>query len=314
MKTWGGVSGNGAYDLVQTDDGGYAVTSYTQSYGAGSSDIFLAKYDANGNLSWNKLWSGASTDYGQSLVQTSDGGYAVTGLTMSYGAGSYDMILVKYDANCNLSWNKLWGGVNYDNGYSLVQVSDGGYVVTGQTNSYGAGDYDTFLAKYDINGNLSWSKTWGGASTDYGQNLAKTSDGGFIITGHTASYGAGSEDMFLAKYDSSGNLSWSKTWGGTANEAGYSLVQTSDNGCAIVGYTMSYGAGAEDIFLIKYNASGDINNCISPMCQTPIATVTPPSASVSSPSSSTTIPSATVTTPSATITSPSATATTVVAP
>ena len=266
-KTWGGTGIDYGRSLVQTSDGGYAVTGYTISYGAGSYDMFLAKYTATGALSWSKTWGGTGTDYGYSLVQTNDGGYAVAGYTTSYGAGSNDMFLAKYTSTGTLSWSKTWGGTGSDSGYSLVQTSDGGYAVTGSTLSYGAGSNDMFLAKYTSTGSLSWSKTWGGTSSDYGQSLVQTSDGGYAVAGYTTSYGAGSNDMFLAKYTSTGSLSWSKTWGGTSSDYGYSLVQTSDGGYAVTGRTASYGAGSDDMFLAKYDSSGNIAGCASTMCK-----------------------------------------------
>src|SRR5680860_146778 len=314
-KTWGGtgISIDQGYSLVQTSDGGYAVTGYTQSYGAGGYDMFLAKFNSTGTLSWNKTWGGTGNDYCTSIIYTSDGGYAVTGQTNSYGAGGYDMFLVKYDSAGTLTWSKTWGGAGYDLGKSLVQTSDGGYAVTGQNASYGAGGMDMFLVKYTSVGVVSWSKTWGGAGSDAGTSLVQTSDGGYAVTGHTANYGAGADDMILVKYDSAGTLTWSKTWGGADYDHGTSLIKTSDDGYAVAGWT-SYGAGVDDMFLAKYNSSGVIVNCSSPMCQSPSATVTSPSATVTSPSATVTSPSATVTSPSATFTSPSATSTVIVAP
>ena len=121
-----------------------------------------------GNTTFVKTWGGTPNDDGQSVQQTSDGGYIVTGSTSSYGAGSDDMFLVKYDSAGTLSWNKTWGGAGYDYGYSIQQTSDGGYIVTGQTTSYGAGSGDMFLVKYTSTGNLSWNKTWGGTGQDKG--------------------------------------------------------------------------------------------------------------------------------------------------
>ena len=99
-----------------------------------------------------------------------------------------------------------WGGANGDYGYSIAQTSDGGLAVTGRTNGFGAGNYDMFIAKYSSTGTLLWDKTWGGTSTDYGYSIIQTSDGGLAVTGQTASFGAGNEDMFIAKYSSGGNI------------------------------------------------------------------------------------------------------------
>ncbi|MEI7918181.1 MAG: type II secretion system protein [Candidatus Saccharibacteria bacterium] len=259
-KAWGGASGEFTNGLFQTSDAGYVVTGQTNSYGAGNGDMFLVKYATDGSLLWNKTWGGTGSDLGYAIVQTSDGGYAVTGDTASYGAGSDDMFLAKYASDGSLTWNKTWGGTGIDYGNALIQTGDGGYVVMGYTASFGAGGVDTFLAKYASDGSLTWSKTWGGAAFDEGHGLIQTSDGGYAVTGYTSSFGIGSNDMFLAKYASDGSLTWSKTWGGAGTSADYGggLIQTSDSGYTVVGYTNSFGAGGSDIFLAKYASDGSL--------------------------------------------------------
>jgi prepilin-type N-terminal cleavage/methylation domain-containing protein len=313
-KTWGGASNDHANSLVATTDGGYIIAGKTSSFGAGNYDAFLAKYDSSGTLSWNKTWGGAGIDVANMITQTSDGGYAMSGQTTSYGAGLNDAFLNKYDSSGTLSWSKTWGGAAADYSYALKQASDGGYVIAGATASYGAGLNDAFLNKYDSSGTLSWSKTWGGAAADAAMGLTKTTDGGYVTTGYTASYGAGVNDAFLAKYDSSGTLSWSKTWGGVNDEYGYGPVQTSDGGYIVAGQTTSYGGGSADVFIIKYKADGTMQNCSSSMCRSVSPSVSNPAASVASPAASVSSPAASVSSPSPTVTTPSPTNTTIVSP
>jgi hypothetical protein len=157
--------------------------------------------------------------------------------------------LIKVDANGNIRWNKTFRGGGSTLGYSVQQTRDGGYIITGETLSYGG--YDVYLIKVDANGNMQWSKTFGGARDDRGYSVQQTSDGGYIIVGETRSYGAGLKDVYLIKVDANGNMQWNKTFGGQGWDAGYSVQQTSDGGYIIVGYTTSYGAGGSDVYLIK---------------------------------------------------------------
>ncbi len=138
-----------------------------------------------------KAIGGKNDDRGVSLIQTSDGGYAITGSTKSFGAGGYDVYVVKLDAKGNLQWTKTIGGPDREEGNSLIQTSDGGYAIAGYTTSFGAGGYDVYVVKLDAKGNLQWTKTIGGPGTEEGRSLIQTSDGGYAIAGSTTSFGAG---------------------------------------------------------------------------------------------------------------------------
>jgi hypothetical protein len=257
-KTYGGTSYDSASSVQQTSDGGYIVAGMTTSFGAGNWDIFLIKTDANGNILWAKTYGGTYSEYASSVQQTSDGGYIVAGMTTSFGAGGRDILLIKTDANGDVQWAKTYGGTNDDFAYSVQQTSDGGYIVAGTTNSFGAGVGDFFLIKTDASGDIIWAKTYGGTNTDLAYSVQQTSDGGYIVTGLTRSFGAGWNDVFLIKTDENGDIQWAKTYGGTSSDAAYSVQQTSDGGYIVAGFTYSFGAGVGDFFLIKTDASGDI--------------------------------------------------------
>jgi uncharacterized delta-60 repeat protein len=257
-KTYGGTNNDWAYSVQQTSDGGYIVAGYTWSFSVGYYDIFLIKTDANGNLQWAKTYGGASFDWATSVQQTSDGGYIVAGATWSFGAGNGKFFLIKTDANGNIIWAKTYGGTIGEYARSVQQTSDGGYIVAGYTASFGAGNGDFFLIKTDANGNIQWAKTYGGIYTDSATSVQQTSDGGYIVAGYTASFGAGNGDFFLIKTDANGNIQWAKTYGGTSYDLATSVRQTSDGGYIVAGSTESFGAGGRDIFLIKTDANGNI--------------------------------------------------------
>jgi len=202
-------------------------------------------------VAFAKTYGGTGYDHASSVQQTSDGGYIIVGTTHSFGAGDLDIFLIKTDANGDRIWAKTYGGTDRDEGYSVQQTSDGGYILAGLTESFGVGGGDIFLIKTDANGNVQWAKTYGGAYWDFASSVQQTSDGGYIVAGVT------SGDIFLIKTDADGNIIWAKTYGGTDDEWAFSVQQTSDGGYIVAGGTEPLGAGG-DIFLIKTDADGNL--------------------------------------------------------
>ncbi len=308
-KTYGGTGVDWARSVKQTSDGGYIVAGWTYSFGAGGNDILLIKTDANGNVQWAKTYGGIDDDYAYSVQQTSDGGYIVAGWTYSFGAAEKDILLIKTDANGNVQWAKTYRGTDEDWAYSVQQTSDGGYIVAGWTLSFGPNPFNFFLIKTNSSGNVQWARTYGGTNNDYAYSVQQTSDGGYIVAGRTTSFGAGGADFFLIKTNSSGNVQWARTYGGTGLDWARSVKQTSDGGYIVAGWTLSFGAGGWDILLIKTDANGNIGSCgivrnVTPTVTTPSPTVTTPSPSVYSVSPTVTSPSPTVTSPTLTVTAP----------
>ena len=257
IKTFGGAHDDGGTSVQQTTDRGYIVAGYTSSFGAGSVDALLIKTDSLGSQMWQKTLGSWSSDGARSVQQTFDGGYIITGWTWSYGTTMGDLWLVKADSLGNEEWNKQFGGTGYDRGFCVQQTTDGGYIITGWTDSYGAGNDDFWLIKTDTIGNEEWNKTFGGIQRDQGYSVQQTNDGGYILAGYTRSYGAGGDDVWLVKTDSLGNESWNRTFGGISSDVCYSVQQTTDEGYIITGHTLSYGAGVHDVWLIKTDTMGD---------------------------------------------------------
>jgi hypothetical protein len=256
-KTYGGANIDAAWSMIQTSDGGYALAGYTESFGAGGQDSWLIKTDSVGNMIWSQTYGGANNDEAWSVIQTSDGGYALAGYTESFGAGHRDFWLVKTDSVGNMIWNKTYGGAGDDQAYSVIQTSDGGYALAG------VGSDDFLLIKTDSVGNIIWGKFYGGADFDAAWSMIQTSDGGYALAGLTESFGAGGQDSWLIKTDSVGNVVWSQTYGGANGDAALSVIQTSDGGYALAGGTASFGAGMVDFWLVKVAPEGQYEHDVT---------------------------------------------------
>jgi len=207
----------------------------------------------------------------------------VRGLMLALLSVSLVALFTEY-AHAAVKFAKTYGRTYWNWAYSVQQTSDGGYIVAGETYSFGAGSTDMLLFKTDAFGNVQWAKTYGGGMDEYAI-VQQTLDGGYILAGSTRSFGAGWYDILLIKTDANGNIQWAKTSGGTGYDGAYSVQQTSDGGYIVAGYTEAFGA--YDAFLIKTDANGDIGLCgivinASPTVTTPSLTVTTPSLSVRS--------------------------------
>lgn len=258
IRTYGGTGNDIAYSFQPTADGGFLIAGYTLSFGQGNRDVYVIRTDAEGNMLWSKTYGSTNTDYGWSLDITSDGGFIVGAHSGSFGLGSHDVYLLKCDAVGTLQWTQVYGGTSADGVYSLEETTDGGFIISSHTSSFGAGEHEVYLIKTDSNGDTIWTRSYGGASGDYLRSVQQTTDGGYITASETFSFGAGGADVYLIKTDSIGNLEWAKTYGGTAADYGYSVRQTPDGGFITAGYTSSAGAGNFDVLLLKTDADGDV--------------------------------------------------------
>lgn len=241
---------------IQTNDSSYVIAGKTSSYGSGSDDIHIIKINSNGDTMWTKTYGGIENDEAFSIQQTSDNGFIFSGFTSSFNDIAGDVYLIKLDAAGNTAWTKTYGGSGMEWGISVKQTFDGGYIVAGQTPAFGSGGWDVYLIKINSNGSIFWTKTYGESGGDFGYSVIQTSDSGYAITGSTFSFGAGSDDVYLIKTDAAGNHQWSKTYGGTGEETGYTINQTADGGYIIGGETNSYGMGVDDLFLLKTTSTG----------------------------------------------------------
>jgi hypothetical protein len=254
--TYGAVSDDWGYCARQTTDGGYVMAGYT-TLPTGHWDAYLVKTDSLGGVIWDETYGDSSLDEIYLWVmQTADGGYI--GVGDRYGTLSEDVYLVKTDSSGNLEWDTTYGGDLGDVGCYIEQTFDSGYIIAGFTKSFGSGLGDIYLMKIDSDGNVRWDTTYGGSNDDMGFCVRQTPDGGYVVAGWTKSFGAGSNDAYLVRTDSLGKVLWEKTYGGIGKDVGTFVQQTADGGYVLTGYTNSFGAGNDDVYLVKTDSLGNM--------------------------------------------------------
>ena len=206
-------------------------------------------------ITFQKRYGWTEIDEGKSVLQTFDGGYIIVG-NITRSSGYADIYLIKTDNYGDTLWTKTFGRIG-DNteGFSVDQLSDSGFIITGF--AHAAGNFDLALIRTDNNGDTLWTKLYIGFRNETGYSVHQTFDGGFIIAGKTNSYGAGEEDFYLVKTDANGDSVWTRTFGGISFDEGQCMIQTTDSGYIVAGSTYSFGVGANDIYLVKTDASGD---------------------------------------------------------
>ncbi len=204
---------------------------------------------------WAKTYGGPGYEptfvWPVSTQQTADGGYIVAGVTTSFGAGKEDIWVLKLDASGDVTWQRTYGGPDWDRASSIQQTADGGYIVAGVTTSFGAGKEDFWVLKLDASGNVTWQRTYGGAGKDAAASIQQTSDGGYIVAGETMSFGADDSDIWVLKLDASGNVTWQRTYDIVLGGAS-SIQQTADGGYIVA------GGGYFSFLVLKLDASGNV--------------------------------------------------------
>jgi hypothetical protein len=246
-KTYGGIDDDRGYSVQQTIDGGYVIAGRTTSFGAGGIDVYLIKTDSLGDTLWTKTFGGVSSDIARSVQQTSDCGYIIAGGTMSFGAGSWDVWLLKTDANGDTLWTWTYGSTGGDYGESAQETIDGGYIIVGSKWTSGT-DCDLLLAKLNENGDTLWTKTYSGSNYACGCAVQQTSDSGYIVAGVI------SHNVWLIKTDENGNIIWQKTYSGDTEQYPIDVQQTTDSGYIVVGVI---GGWPRDGYVIKTDSCGD---------------------------------------------------------
>ena len=297
VRTIGGTKNESAQSVTKTSDGGYAILGYVQSADGDvankqndSFDYWLIKYDQNSILQWQKTYGGSDDDRGRDIIQTSDGGFAVLGYSKSNDGdvtennGFNDFWISKLDASGTISWEQSFGFSGADDGISMIQTNDNGYLLTGvldvsasngegnsksfSSKRHAGGDY--WAIKLNASGEKQWSKFFGGTFTDTPYDIIQTDDNGYIIVGSSDSDDVdikgnkGSYDFWVIKISNTGDLIWEKSFGGSETDEARAITKSSDGNYIIVGDTrsndldISNNHGAADLWVIKVSPTGNL--------------------------------------------------------
>lgn len=274
QKTIGGNMLDVVYSLEQTSDGGYILGGYSNSGVSGEKseasrggvDIWIVKTDGAGNILWNKTYGGSGDDFMTSLKPTSDGGFIIgagsnsniSGEKSENSRGGLDYWILKVDDSGNIEWQKTYGGAQPDFDTNVFQTADGGYFVSGYSDSGISGDKtvpskgqrDYWVLKLNSSGDITWQKAIGGSTLDRLIVSFQSEDGGYILGGHSDSNISGDKsensrglfDNWIVKLDGSGNILWDKTYGGNDHDIVRDIIQVSD-GFVVGGYSHSGVSG-----------------------------------------------------------------------
>lgn len=256
-KTFGGSGIDYGYNIIQTNDNGYALVGYTSSY-SNSTRAYLIKTGASGNLQWNQTYSESGNCYGEGVIQDTTGCYVVAGYTVS--SGNNNMYVFKTDGAGNIQWNQSLGGTGSEMGYSLTETSTGDYAIAGTCPGANSTFTDVWLVVLHNNGQIAWSRTYGGNKAEVPNSIITTSDGGFAIAGYTSSFGATTFYMYAVKTDPIGNLQWNVSYAAKGVAMGYSIIENNVGEFIVSGTTSpTILLGTQtDAFLARIDMFGNV--------------------------------------------------------
>lgn len=290
QKSLGGLNTEEANDIIQTIDGGYLIAGNADSNTGqitgnhGYMDYWLVKLNSAGTMQWQRSFGGSADDTASSVIQTTDGGFAVAGTSYSNNGdvtgnhGNSDIWITKLNSDAGvIEWQKSLGGTWYESARKIIQTADGGYIVSGSSNSNNGdvtgnhGTFDFWIVKLSSTGNIQWQKSFGGSGEDIASSIIQTADGNYVVAGSSTSNDGnvtgnhGWRDFWILKLNSDGGvIFWQKSFGGSHVEVLNSMITTSDGGYILAGSAYSDDGditgsmGGTDYWIVKLNSTGNL--------------------------------------------------------
>jgi len=255
-RHYGGDSTEYGYDIERISDGGYIMVGSTRSFGNGKKDMYVVRTNSFGDTLWTRAIGGPGDDNGRAVALASDGGFVICGTTDSYGSGYTDMYIVKLNSSGTMQWFKAFGGTAGDVGTAIVHTADNGFLAVGSTGSFGTGYSSVYAVKINASGDSIWADAFGGSKADFGHAVENAIDGGYILAGRTASFGAGFYDAYIIKVDVDGNFLWQNTFGSTSDDYAYSVTTAQDGTYLLSGFTEVSPSRKYDAYVIKVDPAG----------------------------------------------------------
>lgn len=255
-RTFGGPKIDRARAVIETRDGDLIVAGATESAGAGEFDVWVFKLDAKGQVLWERTFGGVATDWASAAVETHEGHIVLAAYTQDQSGGPYDFWVIKLDDGGSEVWSRRYGGAATDWPNGIAVTTGGNLVVVGHTESKGAGNADFWVVALDERGDIIWNRTFGGSDLDYATAVTAARDGGIVVAGLTKSAGAGGFDSRVIKLDRTGRIVWDRVFGGESDDWARAVIERSQGGHALAGYTMSAGAGLYDIWMLDLGVDG----------------------------------------------------------
>jgi len=246
------------YSIHKTRDGGYILSGWTKGFGAGDYDFLLQKYDNDNNLVWSKAIGGKSNDCAYSAIETSDGGFIVSGCATSFTKGDFDAVIQKFDLNGNLTWSRTAGGKRNDHYYKAIETEDNNFLAVGDSASFTGDDYDLLISKYAQNGDLVWTKVYGTNDNEHLFSIQRGEGGRLVATGCSIDPTRNTFNSFFLLLDQDGSIQWSKRNDLSEDNCLFALDSTTDNNYIAVGHIFNKDKNNYDALIEKFDVEGKV--------------------------------------------------------
>ena len=272
QKTWGGAGNDYPRSILTDPDDNLFISGVTSSFGAeadeaylsplqdelngGAGDFLLLKYDADGNLLWQKIWGGPQNETEPTLTRDQAGNIYILGSTRSFGAGDRDFALLKCNSQGELLWARTWGGPGYDFAGDVFAFGDNAVYAAGFTDSFGQGNYDCVLLKYDGQGNLLWQKVWGTSDFDIAAAGWQDSQGNLYMANRHRD--GDLQNVLIMKYDPDGNVLWARTWGTELLDVAAKVWGDGQGKIFVTGWSQGMESGKHNLLLLTYDTDGNL--------------------------------------------------------